>query len=223
MSAQTVDLAPPRLPNDIGKRRLCAIWLERLRASVEEFNQYRKDNPEEPVALVGADLRGVALGGADLHGAKLFEVNLAWENLEGANLAGADLRRCNLEGSNLAGACLEGAQMEFANLRHAKLHRASLREAWLRWAVLESAELRDANFTGAYGGIRWNKQWVNLNIHGEKALVEGLARKLYEREKREISPYLHHFLDEENKHMVYFGEFCTRYAGKIYPDKKLIF
>ena len=38
-----------------------------------------------------------------------------------------------------------------------------------------------------------------------------------------LSPYLHHFLDEENKHMIYFGRFCTDYANKIYPDKKLVF
>src|SRR6185295_3917673 len=37
------------------------------------------------------------------------------------------------------------------------------------------------------------------------------------------SPYLHHFLDEENKHLVYFGGFCRRYAGKVYPDRKLDF
>lgn len=65
--------------------------------------------------------------------------------------------------------------------------------------------------------------FFSLNIHGEKSLVEGLARQLYRKENREISPYLHHFLDEENKHMIYFGGFCIRYAGKIYPDRKMVF
>jgi hypothetical protein len=37
----------------------------------------------------------------------------------------------------------------------------------------------------------------------------------------EIFDYQHHFLDEENKHMIMFGEFCRRYGGKIYPEKKL--
>jgi hypothetical protein len=63
--------------------------------------------------------------------------------------------------------------------------------------------------------------FFSLNIHGEKALVEGLTRRLYAREMGEVSPYLHHFVDEENKHMFYFGTFCGRYAGKTYPDKKL--
>lgn len=63
--------------------------------------------------------------------------------------------------------------------------------------------------------------FFSLNIHGEKSLIEGLARRLYAKDKQEIAPYLHHFLDEENKHMVYFGAFCARYAGKIYPDRKV--
>ena len=63
--------------------------------------------------------------------------------------------------------------------------------------------------------------FFSLNIHGEKSLVEGLAHRLYAQETPEISEYLHHFLDEENKHMVYFGGFCQRYAGKIYADRKL--
>jgi hypothetical protein len=65
--------------------------------------------------------------------------------------------------------------------------------------------------------------FFSLNIHGEKALIEGLARRLYLKDNDAISPYLHHFLDEENQHMACFGGFCTRYAGKIYPDRKIAF
>ena len=64
--------------------------------------------------------------------------------------------------------------------------------------------------------------FFSLNIHGEKALLQGVAARLYREWPSDISDYLHHFLDEENKHMSLFGGFCTRYAGKIYPDKKLI-
>ena len=63
--------------------------------------------------------------------------------------------------------------------------------------------------------------FFSLNIHGEKSLIEGLVQRVYRRENDLITPYLHHFLDEENKHMVYFGGFCTRYAGKVYPDRKM--
>jgi hypothetical protein len=62
-----------------------------------------------------------------------------------------------------------------------------------------------------------------LNIHGERALLEGLARRLYKRELAPQAHYIHHFLAEENQHMQWFGGFCTRYAGgAIYPDRKLV-
>jgi para-aminobenzoate N-oxygenase AurF len=61
--------------------------------------------------------------------------------------------------------------------------------------------------------------FFSLNIHGERALLEGLAARLCRDDL--YTPYLHHFLDEENKHMVYFGTYCLRYAGKIYPDRKM--
>jgi hypothetical protein len=65
--------------------------------------------------------------------------------------------------------------------------------------------------------------FFSLNIHGERRLVAGLAARLYTPRHARVSAYLHHFLDEENKHMVYFGGFCTRYAGRVYPEKKLLF
>ena len=66
--------------------------------------------------------------------------------------------------------------------------------------------------------------FFSLNINGEKPLIEGLAHRLYKGKVRTpVDDYLHHFLDEENKHMTWFGGFCRRYAGKIYPDKKLAF
>ncbi len=65
--------------------------------------------------------------------------------------------------------------------------------------------------------------FYSLNIHGERSLVEGLARRVYGPSGDALTPYLSHVLDEENKHMVYFGEFCTRYAGLIYPDQHVAF
>lgn len=65
--------------------------------------------------------------------------------------------------------------------------------------------------------------FFSLNIHGEKSLLEGLAARLYQDRSKDESRYLHHFLDEENKHMIFFGTFCTRYAGKLYRDRKLVF
>jgi hypothetical protein len=65
--------------------------------------------------------------------------------------------------------------------------------------------------------------FFSINIHGEKTLLEGLAHRLYQPGLEAVTEYLHHFLDEENKHSVWFGTFCTRYAGRVYPDRKVAF
>jgi hypothetical protein len=59
-------------------------------------------------------------------------------------------------------------------------------------------------------------------LHGEQILVAGLSHRLYGHKlSPEITDYLHHFLDEENKHMVMFGLFCRKYLGRVYPEKSL--
>ena len=60
-------------------------------------------------------------------------------------------------------------------------------------------------------------------LYGERPLISGLMDRMYRKNTRgAITEYLHHFVDEENKHMIMFGMFCNRYAGKIYPEKKIV-
>jgi hypothetical protein len=63
--------------------------------------------------------------------------------------------------------------------------------------------------------------FFSLNIHGEKPLVAGISERLYAPAKPDLAAYLHHFLEEENRHMAWFGGFCRRYAGKVYPEKRV--
>ena len=60
--------------------------------------------------------------------------------------------------------------------------------------------------------------FFSLSIHGEKYVVEGLSQRLFCGRNATLTDYMQHFLDEENKHIVYFGGFCNRY-GKIYPPR----
>jgi hypothetical protein len=62
--------------------------------------------------------------------------------------------------------------------------------------------------------------FFSLNIHGERALVAGIATRLYRDGCDGAARYLHHFLEEENRHMALFAEFCRRYAGNVYPEKR---
>jgi hypothetical protein len=63
--------------------------------------------------------------------------------------------------------------------------------------------------------------FFSLNIHGERLVCQGASRRLYRDNPDRLSPYLHHLLDEENKHMFYFGRFCQLYAGRTYPDRHI--
>jgi hypothetical protein len=58
---------------------------------------------------------------------------------------------------------------------------------------------------------------------GERPLIEGMTHRMYRKATLgPVTEYLHHFVAEENKHMIMFGMFCNRYAGGIYPEKKLV-
>jgi hypothetical protein len=63
--------------------------------------------------------------------------------------------------------------------------------------------------------------FFSANIHGEVGLMRGIASRLNAPGHEAVTPYLHHMLDEENKHSVYFTEFCRRYGGRVYPDRML--
>jgi uncharacterized protein YjbI with pentapeptide repeats len=60
--------------------------LEILEQGVEEWNQWRKDNPEELPDLIRIDLSEANLRGANLRGAILREADLRKVNLDGADL-----------------------------------------------------------------------------------------------------------------------------------------
>ncbi len=125
----------------------------------------------------------------------------------------------------------------------ARLTDASVRAAVatepLAWpaALADDAWCMSPELVSLYGTPAWDAlddggrrrlaffecvNFFTLNIHGERALMEGIARRLYARDLADHAHYLHHFLAEENQHMTWFGGFCQRYAGKLYPDRKLV-
>jgi uncharacterized protein YjbI with pentapeptide repeats len=124
--------------------------LELLRQGAAAWNAWRETHPDLEPYLIGAEL-----GGANLLGANLRNVALCGADLKYANLYGA-----NLEGANLADADLYEAQLHKANLRGAYLSKARLSDANLSEAILSGVDLsrqhsqaelgRRMNFTGAH-------------------------------------------------------------------------
>ena len=71
---------------------------------------------------------------------------------------------------------------------------------------------------------RWELvNFFSFNVHGIRDLMLHVLSRIHSTDFEEESEYFHHFLDEENKHMWFFAEFCKRYGGKIYFTQNLQF
>lgn len=125
-----------------------------------------------------------------------------------------------------------------------KLSTASIKKSWDVYSAFDwpdslpddawymSPELISLYGTDFYNSLSEAEQkklsfteicnFFSLVLQGERPLVQGLVHRLYLKSTEpEVSEYLHHFIDEENKHMVMFGMFLNRYLGKVYPEKKI--
>jgi uncharacterized protein YjbI with pentapeptide repeats len=138
------------LPNPSDKAGALANpeHLAKLQEGVEEWNDWRKQNPgvkpdlcEEylPTNLDDVDFRETELRSARLGGAYLNSADLSRADLRGASLNGASLSKAHLTRADLSG----------AQVREADLFGANLYEANLCEANLSGSQLRDANFAGA--------------------------------------------------------------------------
>ena len=111
--------------------------IELLKAGkVDEFNQFRKENPDFIPDLRGivlferhaktARLKGINFEGALLQGANLQSAKLQGSNLQGANLQGSNLYRANLCTSNLQGAILQDVNLNRALLQGARFDKKQI-------------------------------------------------------------------------------------------------
>jgi len=83
-----------------------------LRSSTrEEWNQARRDNPDEMPELNEAILTDCDFTGFDLHKSNLAGASLVRTNLSRANLSDANLHEANLQGVTLCEADIDGAKL----------------------------------------------------------------------------------------------------------------
>jgi len=69
---------------------------------------------------------------------------------------------------------------------------------------------------------RWESvNFYSLNVHGIRELLIEVTRRIHTPGFELPSAFFHHFIGEENEHMWFFAEFCLRYAGRLYPEKRL--
>jgi len=136
-----------------------------LQHGVENWNDWRKKNPDIKPELSEANLSMANLSGVDLSMANLSRADLSGADLTGAYLAGAIFREAfltkaylngaflteaNLYGTDISGAVLTEAFLTEANLTEANLMEAVLNEAFLAGAILIGAVITGAVLSGAY-------------------------------------------------------------------------
>jgi hypothetical protein len=118
-----------------------------LRRGAETWNQWRKDNPDIEIDLMGANLSKANLNKANLSRAHLNFADLSRAQLSGAQLINTDLMRADLSRAHLNAADLSGADLTRADLIKADLSDADLSGTRLGGAHLGGADLSRARLT----------------------------------------------------------------------------
>ncbi|KAA2255354.1 diiron oxygenase [Solihabitans fulvus] len=62
--------------------------------------------------------------------------------------------------------------------------------------------------------------FYSLNVHGIRELLIEVTRRIHTTDFEAPSEFFHHFIGEENEHMWFFAEFCSRYGHKIYKQPR---
>ena len=160
---------------------------EIIQQGVEEWNQWRSENPEIEPDLADVDLSGMKLNNANLSDTDLRRSTLKKTDFRGANLVRADLRAANINKAGFNLAKLREANFSEAYIRESDLSEADLKRAYFiradlvrvdlwesdlaradfRWAYLIGTDLKQANLDRA--DLRWahlsesNLSEANLN------------------------------------------------------------
>jgi uncharacterized protein YjbI with pentapeptide repeats len=146
---------------------------EIIQQGVEEWNQWRSENPEIEPDLADVDFSGMKLHNANLSDTDLRRSNLKNTDFRGANLVRADLRAANINKAGFNLAKLREANFSEAYIRESDLSEADLKRAYFiradlvrvdlwetdltradfRWAYLIGTDLKQANLDQA--DLRW--------------------------------------------------------------------
>lgn len=150
-----IKVAPRQAGETFGGEQLELLMKCSAGRDMTEWNEWRKQNPTQPILLQNvnipkaylrgadlsfADFRGANLRGADLSGTKLCDFNRRWADLRCADFSEADLCGTDFRGANLRGADFSRAYLYYTNFSWTDLSGANFNQADL-WAFFFRANL----------------------------------------------------------------------------------
>jgi uncharacterized protein YjbI with pentapeptide repeats len=170
------------LNRDVDAERLTES-LTRLAAGVDEWNQYREENPDFIPFLPGVrllpyldaigPLDGIDFSGGELTAADLDQTQLAHANFTGATLDDASFEEASLEGADFSNASLEFASFDEGFANFAIFHGAALERAQFVQAELMCADFQGANLHRANLGSADAQDSFWMKAHLEGAQLDG--------------------------------------------------
>jgi hypothetical protein len=196
--------------------------LKILRQGVEVWNKWRIEQPFlliAPPNLIGANLSGL-----DLTGANLAEVYLHTSDLSKTNLS-----RVSLIGANLTGANLKGAILDETLLNMASLGGTNFSKARLIGADLTGANLTGANFMGAsivncrvYAISAWKiqtKATIQSNL-----IITAYDEPTITVDNLEVAQFVYLLLNNENiRHVIdTITSKVVLILGRFTPKRKIV-
>ncbi|GEM_PF-2903680 len=117
---------------------------EIINKDVEDWNEWREDNPD-----IKPDLSETNLIIPSLALANLTDVNFYGTDLTGVDFHGADLEGANLENANLLTAVFDEANLQRVNFTNANLRHVDFMDANLELANFFMADLKSTDFCRA--------------------------------------------------------------------------
>ena len=115
--------------------------LKILEQGVEEWNQWRRENPSVAPYFGRSYFKEVNLKGVNLRGANLTQVKFIGADLRDADLSRADLFMANLSGADLSGAKLFKASLAWAELTETRITNADFTQATMESTILGNVDL----------------------------------------------------------------------------------
>jgi uncharacterized protein YjbI with pentapeptide repeats len=125
--------------------------------SANEWNNWRKENPQ-----IVPDLREANLGGVNLSHFNLKEANLIEANLSQTNLTETNLSKANLSKANLTRAYGRDTNLSLSNLQDANFFGAYFMSSDFSRSCLLSANFQEANCSESFF-ITANLSYANLS------------------------------------------------------------